>query len=68
MTLKNSHTVEFFVDKKKYSFQIESNINDHDMEIAVESWLARTHEYTANSFCAYVNSKTYMTDQVAEAK
>ena len=38
-------------------FRIRHNIDEMDLEIALESWLLRTNKYTAEDFCNYINSK-----------
>lgn len=36
---------------------IESEGNINSFQSALDSWLARTDDYTADSFCNYINSK-----------
>ena len=59
MKLK-SVTISFNVDSFNYSFNIYHNLPDFNglsIEDALNSWVYRTKEYSAKSFCDYVNSK-----------
>ena len=53
-------TVEFFVDNKRVRFKVINNLPYmHALSLgdALDSWLARTTDYTAKSFCDYIKSK-----------
>ena len=52
--------IQFSVDEQKYKFAIIHDlpkIPGLRIEDALENWLARTSEYTAESFCEYINDK-----------
>jgi len=54
------YTVEFYVGKKKTSFSIITNlenVSQFTVSAAVDSWAARTNDFTAISLCEYIKSK-----------
>ncbi len=46
------------VEKQLPSIRIVTNIEDEKLiEAAIDNWTVRTDDYTAESLCAYINSK-----------
>lgn len=53
-------TIEFSLDCMPRQFVVEHNLSEHSglsIEDALNSWLARTKQFTVKSFCKYVKSK-----------
>jgi hypothetical protein len=52
--------IQFKVDGQQYKFAVVHDlpkIPGLSIEDALVNWLARTDEYTAESFCEYINDK-----------
>ncbi len=51
--------IGFNVGKERVEFTVIHNIHSYgqSIESALDNWLARTDEYTVDSFCEYVESK-----------
>lgn len=53
-------TIKFFIGDQLHSFNVKHNfpqVQGLDIRAAADNWLARTNDYTVESFCEYVNSK-----------
>jgi len=52
--------VQFYVNKVRHKFRVLNNMPDtHGLSLndAVDNWVHRTDDFSAQSFCDYVNSK-----------
>lgn len=52
--------IEFYVNKKRHKFRVLNDMPDtfgFSIEGAVDNWLARTNDFSAQNFCDYVNNK-----------
>lgn len=49
--------VKFKYKGKSHHFILSTNMNTKILSIAVESWIIRTDNVSADSFCEYVNEK-----------
>ncbi len=61
-------TVSFDVNNKTVSFNIVHNLPEifgMSLQNAVDNWIFRTEQYTAESLCDYINSKSHMTNNYA---
>lgn len=54
-----STSIKFLMDNEEYEFNVRNNLHEYglNMEVAVESWLVRTKNYTVQSLCDYITSK-----------
>jgi hypothetical protein len=60
--MKTESRIEFEVWRKKYAFSVKHNLpGGFGMNIhgAFDNWIARTNDYSAKSFCDYVESKGF---------
>ena len=51
------HTCLFNVKGEEKRFVIKDNMTDDECYAALVNWVHRTEDYTAQSFCNYINSK-----------
>jgi hypothetical protein len=57
--------ISFNVNGKKVSFEIIHNLPPAlDVFSALESWIHRTKDFTAKSFCNYITSKGFTAEEV----